>query len=153
MSAGLHSETIHLGLGLHNNGVSDASVKANLAICTVPGTAGSCVASCSVDDTAKEKAKVDSKELAMCTLVKNKHKTMIGGQKKLVFWWSKGKKGRKGLSKGKNTFSESDSRTLLQEKGSDKEFQSNKGTSKDQRRKKERKSLFSFRILCLRVAK
>ena len=51
-------------------------------------------------------------------------------------WWSKGKKC---LSKGKNTFSESDSRTFLQEKGSDKEFQSNKGTSKDQRRKKEKK--------------
>ena len=64
----------------------------------------------------KEKSKVDSKELVMCTLVKNKHKTMIGGHKKIMFWWSMCKKGRKGLSKGKNTFSEGDSRTLLQDR-------------------------------------
>ena len=54
-------------------------------------------------------------------------------------WWSKGKKGRKGLSKGKNKISESDSRTFLQKKGSDKDLQSNKGERKDQRRKKEKK--------------
>ena len=46
-------------------------------------------------------------------------------------WWSKCKKGKKGLSKGKNKFPESDSRTF-QDQGSDKEFQSDKGTSKDQ---------------------
>ena len=60
---------------------------------------------------------------------------MIGGQKKIVFWWSKGKKGRKCTSKGKNTFSGGDSRTLHQGKGSDKDLQPNKGKSKDQRRK------------------
>ena len=32
-------------------------------------------------------------------------------------WWSMGKKGRKGLSKGKNKSPESDSRTFLEVKG------------------------------------
>ena len=40
-------------------------------------------------------------------------------------WWSKGKKGRECLSKGKSKFPDFDSRT---------EFQSNKGTSKEQSR-------------------
>ena len=33
----------------------------------------------------KAKAKVDSKDLVTHTLVKNKHKTLIGGQKKIVY--------------------------------------------------------------------
>ena len=45
------------------------------------------------------------------------------------------KKGRKGHSKAKSKFSDFDSRTFLRQgKGSDKEFQSNKRTSKDQNR-------------------
>ena len=36
-------------------------------------------------DKEKARAKEDSKELVTHTLVKNKHKTMIGGQKKIVF--------------------------------------------------------------------
>ena len=50
-------------------------------------------------------------------------------------WWSKGKKGRKGHSKGKSKFPNFNSHTFLRQgKGSDREFQSNKGTSKDQNR-------------------
>ena len=99
----------------------------------------------------KAKAKVDSRELVTHTLVKNKHKTMIGGHKKTVFGGQKGKKGRKRLSKGKNKFPESDSRTF-QDQDSDKEFQSNKGTSKDQS-KRGKESSCSIRIFCLRIAK
>ena len=44
-------------------------------------------------------------------------------------------KGEKAFRKGKSTFPENDSRTFLQDKGSDKEFQSQKGTSKDQSRR------------------
>ena len=71
----------------------------------------------------------------MRTLVKHKHKTMFGGQKKIVFGCPKEGKGEKAFRKGKNKFSENDSRTFLQDKGSDKEFQSNKGTSEDQSRR------------------
>ena len=39
-------------------------------------------------------------------------------------WWSKGKKSKKGLPKGKNKFPEGDSNTLHQEKGSDKDYRS-----------------------------
>ena len=46
-------------------------------------------------------------------------------------WWSE----EKGLSKGNNKFPEFDSRTFLQDTDSDKEFQSNKGTSTDQSRR------------------
>ena len=60
---------------------------------------------------------------------------MFGGQKKNVIGGPRGRKAEKGLSKGKNKFPESDSRTFLQDEGSDKEFQSNKGTSKDQSRR------------------
>ena len=53
-------------------------------------------------EEAKEKvrAKVGSKELVKHTLVKNKHKTLNGGQKKIVFGGPKVKRGEKGSSKG-----------------------------------------------------
>ena len=53
-------------------------------------------------EKAKEKvrAKVGSKELVKHTLVKNKHKTLNGGQKKIVFGGPKVKRGEKGSSKG-----------------------------------------------------
>ena len=52
------------------------------------------------EEKEKEKAKVDSKELVMHTLVKNQHRTLIGGQKKTVFGSPRVKKGKKGSSKG-----------------------------------------------------
>ena len=78
-------------------------------------------------------------ENVMQTKVKINNKTMVGGPKKTVLGgWSKGKKGKKGFSKRENNFSEGDSRSLHQEKGSDKENQSYKGKGKDQRRKKKK---------------
>ena len=50
----------------------------------------------------------------------------------IVFGGPKERKGDKAFREGKNKLPENDSRTFLQDKGSDKEFQSNKGTSKDQ---------------------
>ena len=105
------------------------------------------------DDTAKEKAKVDSKELVMCTLAKNKHKAMIWWSEEDSFWWSKGKKGRKGLSKGKNKFPEGDSRTFLKKKVQTKITKQSEERVKIRGEERKRKFLFSFRILCLRVAK
>ena len=80
----------------------------------------------------KARAKVDSKELVTKTLVKNKHKTMNGGQKKLVFGGQRKKRPEKAFRKERANFPDFDSCTFPQGKGSDKEFQSNKGTSKDQ---------------------
>ena len=50
-------------------------------------------------DKEKARAKEDSKELVTHTLVKNKHKTMIGGQKKIVFGGEKGRKAEKAFRK------------------------------------------------------
>ena len=49
-----------------------------------------------------KKAKVDSKALVEHTLVKNKLKTLGGGQKMIVFGGPREKEARKGSSKGKN---------------------------------------------------
>ena len=46
---------------------------------------------------------MDSKELVMCTLAKNKHKKMIGGQKKTVFGSPRIKKARKALRRVRTT--------------------------------------------------
>ena len=45
--------------------------------------------------TEKVKGKEDSKDLATHTLVKNKHETLIGGQKKIVFGDCKKRKSEK----------------------------------------------------------
>ena len=50
------------------------------------------------------KAKVASKELVRHTLVKNKLKTLSGGQKKIVFGGPRVKKARKFLRKVRTTF-------------------------------------------------
>ena len=47
----------------------------------------------------KKKARVDSKELVMHTLVKNKHMTMIGGHKKKVFGGPRARKAGKACRK------------------------------------------------------
>ena len=52
----------------------------------------------------KEKAKVDSKELVMRTFVKNKHKTMISGYKKIVFGGPRARKARKTFRKERTIF-------------------------------------------------
>ena len=52
----------------------------------------------------RQKAKEDSKELEEYSLVNNKHRTLYGGQKKICAWWSKGKSGKKGFSKGDGSF-------------------------------------------------
>ena len=50
-------------------------------------------------------------------------------------WWSKGKRGKEGSSKGKNHLSESDFRTYQPEKGTSSEFHLHKGRGKDQQRR------------------
>ena len=47
---------------------------------------------------------MDSKELVMHTFVKNKHKTMIGGQKKIVFGGPRVRKARKAFRKERTNF-------------------------------------------------
>ena len=60
----------------------------------------------SKDEKVKEKArpKVDPKELVTHTLVKNKHKTIIGGQKKTVFGGPRVRKARKAFRKERTNF-------------------------------------------------
>ena len=50
-----------------------------------------------------EKAKVDSKELVKHTLAKNKHRTLDGGHKKIMFGGPRVKEARKVLRKVKTT--------------------------------------------------
>ena len=59
---------------------------------------------------------MDSKELVEDTLVKNKHRTLNGGQKKIVFGGPQGKKSRKGSLKGNDGFQKSGFRTNPPEK-------------------------------------
>ena len=86
---------------------------------------------------AKEKvtAKVGAKELVKHTLVKKKHKTLNGGQKKMVFSGPKVKEARKVLRKVKNYLSESDFRTYQPENGTGNECHPYKGRGKDQKKK------------------
>ena len=64
---------------------------------------------------------MDSKELVKHTLAKNKHRTLNGGQKKIVFGRPRVKKGKKVSSKGKNNLPDSEFRTYHPEKGTDNE--------------------------------
>ena len=52
----------------------------------------------------KEKVKVDSKELEEHSLVKRKHRTLSGGQKKIVLGGPRVRKARKALRKEKIPF-------------------------------------------------
>ena len=47
---------------------------------------------------------MDSKDLAVHAFVKNKHKTMIGGQKKIVFGGPRVRKQKKGFRKVRTKF-------------------------------------------------
>ena len=60
---------------------------------------------------------VDSKELVKHTLAKNKHRTLSGGQKKIVFGGPRVKKGKKVSSKGKNNLPESEFPYISSRKG------------------------------------
>ena len=71
----------------------------------------------SKEEKAKEKVKVDPKELVRHTLVKNKPKTLNGGRKKIVLGGPGVKKSRKGSSKGNDGFQKSGFRTNQPEKG------------------------------------
>ena len=52
-------------------------------------------------------------------------------------WWSKGKKGKKGLSKGNDGFQNGGFRPYQPDKGAGKDYAQNKGRRKDQERKGE----------------
>ena len=101
-------------------------------------------------------AKVYSKELVKHTLAKNKHRTLNGGQKKIVFGGPRVKKARvdskelvehtlarnkhRTLNGGQKKMvfgglPEGDSRSYHQEKCTDNEYHSYKGRGKDQKRK------------------
>ena len=66
----------------------------------------------------KEKVKVDSKELEEYSLVKNKHRTLHGGQKKMVLGGPREIETRKVFSKGQNCLSGSGFRTYQPERSS-----------------------------------
>ena len=52
-------------------------------------------------------------------------------QEEDLVWWSKGKKGRKGLSKGNDGFHKGGDRSYQPDKGASKDFPKNKGRGKD----------------------
>ena len=60
---------------------------------------------------------MDSKELVKHTLAKNKHRTLNGGQKKIVFGGPRLKKARKFLRKVRTTFLKVNSVSIIQKKG------------------------------------
>ena len=70
------------------------------------------------EEKAKEKvkAKVDSKELVKQTLAKNKHRTLNGGQKKIVIGGPRVKKARKFLRKVRTTFLKVNSVPIIQKR-------------------------------------
>ena len=88
----------------------------------------------SKEEKAKEKVKMDSKELVRHT-VKNKLKTLNGGRNKIVLGGPGVKKSRKGSSKGNDGFQKSGFRTNPPEKGTGNDFHPHKGRGKDQKRK------------------
>ena len=87
----------------------------------------------------KEKANVDSKELVMHTLVKNKHQDSEWWSEEDSVWWSKSQRGKKGSSTTNNYLSGSDFRTYHPEKSTGNEYHPFRGRGKDQKRKKARK--------------
>ena len=78
----------------------------------------------------KLKSKVDSKELVRHTLVKNKHKTLKGGQKNIMLGGPRVKEARKVFSSQKDGF-----RTNQTEKNTGNEFHLHRGKGKVQKRK------------------
>ena len=100
----------------------------------------------------KEKAKVDSKELVMCTLVKNKHKTMISGYKKIVFGGPRARKARKAFPKERTKFAKVILLSFIEKKVQTKITDHTKERG-NIRGEKENKIPFSIRTLCIRIAK
>ena len=88
----------------------------------------------SKEEKVKEKVKatVDSKELVKHSWVKNKHRTLTGGQKK-VFGGPRVKEARKAVRKVNNYLSENDVRTYHPEKVTSNEYTPYKGRGKDQK--------------------
>ena len=88
----------------------------------------------SKEEKVKEKVKatVDSKELVKHSWVKNKHRTLTGGQKK-VFGGPRVKEARKAVRKVNNYLSENDVRTYHTEKVTSNEYTPYKGRGKDQK--------------------
>ena len=80
----------------------------------------------------KEQAKVDLKEPEEHSLVKNKHRTLDGGQKKIVLGGPKEREARKVSSKGDEGFQKGGFRTYQPEKGASDDFNPHKGRGKDQ---------------------
>ena len=65
-------------------------------------------------------------------------------------WWSKGKKGKKGLSKGNDGLQKGGFRPYQPNKGAGNDYLQNKGRGKDQKRKKQGRNLSSIRIFSLK---
>ena len=100
----------------------------------------------------KEKAKVDSKELVMCTLVKNKHKTMICGYKKIVFGGPRARKARKAFRKERTIFLKVILVSFIEKKVQTKITNHTKERVKI-RGEKENKIPFSIKTFCIRIDK
>ena len=79
------------------------------------------------------KVKLDSKEAQEHSLVKNKHRTLNGGQKRTLLDGQKERKGRKACLKGNDGFQKSGFRTYQPEKGAGNGVNPHKGRGKDQK--------------------
>ena len=83
----------------------------------------------------KRKGKGGLKRTGKAHLAKNKHRTLNGGRKKIVFGGPRVKKSRKGSSKSNEGSQKGGFRTYQPEKGIVNEFNPHKGRGKDQKRK------------------
>ena len=83
----------------------------------------------------KEQAADDPKGLEEHSLAMIRYKIQKDGQKRTFAWWSKGKKGKKGLSKGNDGLQKDGFRLSQPDKGAGKDFHQNKGRGKDQKGK------------------
>ena len=147
-------KTIHLGLGLHNHGVSDASVKANLAICTVPRSASYCEASCSVRCHSEGKDKGGFKRIGNVYLGEE--------QTQENDWWSEeasvwcgpvARKAAKAFRKERTKILKAILVLFLKKKVQTRICNQTKERVKIRGEKRKRKFLFSMRTFCIRIAK
>ena len=79
----------------------------------------------------RQKAKEDSKELEEYSLVKNKHRTLYGGQKKIVLGGPKVREARKVSRNVMEAFRKVGFRTYQPEEGAGNDFTPHKGRGKD----------------------
>ena len=97
----------------------------------------------------KESTKVFTKEAEVHSLAKNNHKILKCGQERTFAWWTNGRKGKNGLSKGNDGFQKGGFRPYQPDKGASKDYSQNTGKGKFKKKRQGRNSssiqTFSFR--------